>query len=675
MVAVHCDGIRLLAVKRKEQGPKSLGGGSAGAGGGLGASVVSAKDLKLSYGAQVILDGATVAVHEGDKIGMVGRNGCGKSSFMKILAGEEQPDEGEVSVKSGLVIGYLSQEFTLREDATVADNIRDGARWLLDLIDRYESTAELSAAETEQLQNRIEAADGWDFDNRAESLRQSLGAPEADRVVAELSGGEKRRVALCRALAARPDFLILDEPTNHLDAETIEWLEGFLKNFAGSCLFVTHDRYFLERVATRIAELDKGKFFSHEGNYDDYLEAKVIRQNVAEQSESKRQKFLRSELEWVRAGVKARGTKARSRLDNFYEVKDREGPEKELNMELVLPPAPRFGNTVLDIEGVGAELGGKRLFSWLSHRFEAGRCIGVVGRNGLGKTTLLRVLMGEMEPTEGKVTIGKRTSFNYVDQSRAQLNGENSILEEVADGLEFVAFGSERLSVRGYLRRFLFADDRINERVDTLSGGERSRVLLAKILRTGGNFLILDEPTNDLDLATLRVLEEAIIAFEGTVLVVSHDRFFLDRVADQMIAFEGDEFVRIAEGNWSYYREKFPPKGRGAKKATGDGGAAVPAKGKGTAKAKGAQKASKKSGKKLSWKEERELEGIEPAVEKLEARAAEIQVTLADPEFYKTRAAEAEGLNAERESVQAEIEALFSRWEELEAIRVAAAEE
>ncbi len=630
----------------------------------LGASVVSAKDLMLSYGAQVILDGATVAVHEGDKIGLVGRNGCGKSSFMKILAGEEQPDEGDISVKSGLVIGYLSQEFTLREDASVMENIRDGARWLLDLIERYESTADLSAGETADLQNRIEAADGWDFDNRAESLRQSLGAPDADKLVAQLSGGEKRRVALCRALASRPDFLILDEPTNHLDAETIEWLEGFLQNFAGSCLFVTHDRYFLERVATRVAELDGGKFFSHEGNYDDYLEAKVIRQEVAAQSERKRQRFLRSELEWVRAGVKARGTKARSRLDNFYEVKDQEGPEKELSMDLVLPPAPRFGNTVLDIEGVGAELGGKRLFSNLSHRFEAGRCIGVVGRNGLGKTTLLRVLMGQMDPTEGDVTIGKRTSFNYVDQSRAQLDGANSILEEVADGLEFVAFGSERLSVRGYLRRFLFADDRINERVDTLSGGERSRVMLAKILRTGGNFLILDEPTNDLDLATLRVLEEAIIAFEGTVLVVSHDRFFLDRVADQMIAFEGDGFVRIAEGNWSYYREKFPAKKSPAKKV----GGAAPVKTKSAAKSEQA----KAKPRKLSWKEERELESIEPEVEKLEARAAEIEATLADPDFYKTRAAEAEGLHAERESLQAEIEAKFTRWEELEAVRLAA---
>ena len=651
-------------MKAIEQSGKSASSGS-GAGGGLGAAVVSATLLRLSYGAQVILDDATLAVHERDKIGVVGRNGCGKSSFMKILAGEEMPDAGEISVKSGLVVGFLSQEFTLREDETVMENIRDGARWLLDAVERYETAEDLSAAESEALLNRIEVADGWNFDNRAASLCRSLGAPEADRKVSELSGGEKRRVALCRALALNPDFLILDEPTNHLDAETIEWLEGFLKNFAGACLFVTHDRYFLERVATRIAELDGGKFFSHEGNYDDYLEAKAIRQEVAAQSEHKRQRFLRSELEWVRAGVKARGTKARSRLDKFYEVADQDAPEQDLRMDLVLPPAPRFGNTVLDLEGVGVEMGGKRLFLGLSHKFEAGRCAGVVGRNGLGKTTLLRVLMGEMAPTEGKVTIGKRTKFNYVDQSRAQLNGENSILEEVSDGSDFVAFGGERLSVRGYLRRFLFSDERINERVDTLSGGERSRVMLAKILRTGGNFLILDEPTNDLDLATLRVLEEAIIAFEGTVLVVSHDRFFLDRVADQIVAFEGDERVRFAEGNWSYYREKFPPKTRG-----GNGAGAIVGAKPGNEKTSSGSSADKP--RKLTWKEERELESIEPEMEKLEARVAEIETTLSDPEFYKTRAVEAEGLNAECQELQKKIDGMFARWEELEAVRVAA---
>ena len=332
-------------------------------------------------------------------------------------------------------------------------------------------------------------------------------------------------------------------------------------------------------------------------------------------------------------------------------------------MDLVLPPAPRFGNTVLDLEGVGAELGGKRLFSALSHKFEAGRCAGVIGRNGLGKTTLLRVLMGEMEPTEGQVTIGKRTVFNYVDQSRAQLNGANSILEEVSDGSDFVAFGGERLSVRGYLRRFLFSDERINERVDTLSGGERSRVMLAKILRTGGNFLILDEPTNDLDLATLRVLEEAIIAFEGTVLVVSHDRFFLDRVADQIVAFEGDGRVRFAEGNWSYYREKFPPSVSGG--GSGSSGVAKASKEK---KQPIASRSSDKP-RKLTWKEERELESIEPEMEKLEAKVSEIETTLSDPDFYKTRAAEAEGLNAECQELQQKMETMFARWEELEAIR------
>ena len=521
-------------------------------------ALLSASELVLSYGDFRVLDGATLAVYEDDKVGIVGRNGCGKSSFLRIAAGEENADAGGISQRNGLVVGYLSQEFSLREDATVLENVSDGAGHVLDLITRYEAAAGEVSEVSAKLLDEIESCDGWNLDARLESLMRELAAPAADRIVGELSGGEKRRVALCRALAGSPDLLILDEPTNHLDAESIDWLEGFLRQFRGACLFVTHDRYFLDRIATRVAELDGGRFYAHDGNYSDYLAAKAERQGAEMARDARRRRFLRRELEWVRAGVKARTTKARSRLDNYHAVAGQSGPTEELEMELILPTPPRLGNIVINAAGIGASVpvSGEPLFDGLDLAFEAGTCTGVIGRNGLGKTTLLRILLGQQQPELGSVTIGKLTVFNYVDQHRVQLDGSKSVLDEVAGNTDFVQFGSERISVRAYLKRFLFSDDRIHMRVDVLSGGERNRVVLAKILRNGGNFLMLDEPTNDLDLQTLRVLEEAILAFQGCVLVVSHDRYFLDRVCDRIIAFEGDGEIFISEGNYSYYHAK-----------------------------------------------------------------------------------------------------------------------
>lgn len=625
-------------------------------------ALLSASELQLSFGNHSILDGATLAVYPGEKVGLVGRNGCGKSSFLRIIAREEAPDAGNLSFKQNLAVGYLPQEFQLDADATVEANIRAGASGLIAMIERFETHDNVSDSEMARLQTAIDHADGWNLENRIEILMRELSAPPADRVVRHLSGGEKRRVGLCRALVGQPDLLVLDEPTNHLDAEAIAWLEGYLASSVSACLFVTHDRYFLDRIATRIVELAEGRFYSHEGNYSDYLIEKEERQERAQAAEHKRQRFLAREIEWVRAGVKARGTKQRSRLDNYYAVKAERAPERELNMELVIPTPPKLANVVVDMEGVSYVWDRDPLFLGLDLKFAAGECIGIVGPNGVGKTTLLKLIMGELEPTDGTVTIGKRTEFNYVDQTRLELDEDKSVLDEVSQGVDFVKFGNESISVRGYLQRFLFANERINDRIGNLSGGEKNRVLLAKILRRGGNFLVLDEPTNDLDLQTLRVLEEALINFDGTSLVVSHDRWFLDRVCDRVIVFDGKGNVTISVGNYSYFLEK--KKQREAAVAA----AAAPVK----KEKKKRERPDDGKPRKLKWKEERELEGMEEAILTAETEVAEIEEKLNDPEFYIENAAEAPALTAALEEKRAAVKVLYDRWEELEAIRLAA---
>ena len=598
-------------------------------------AILSAKHLELSFGKDPVLDGATLAVYPGEKVGLVGRNGCGKSSFLQIIAGTEEADAGQISRKQGLVTGYLPQEFELNDAATVAENIRAGAAELLGKIERFETVNNLSPVEQEQLQQAIDHADGWNLESRLEILMRELSTPPADRQVSYLSGGEKRRVGLCHALISQPDLLVLDEPTNHLDAEAIAWLEGYLAQEQGACLFVTHDRY------------------------SEYLAGKAERQDREQQVEKKRQRFLKREIEWVRSGVKARGTKQRSRIDNFYAVKAQRAPERELDMELVIPTPPKLANVVVELKEVGHFYAKEPVFLGLDLEFREGECIGIVGPNGAGKTTLLRLIQGEMEPTEGRVTIGKRTEFNYVDQTRLELDEDKSVLEEVSQGIDFVKFGDESISVRGYLQRFLFSDDRINDRIGNLSGGEKNRVLLAKILKRGGNFLVLDEPTNDLDLPTLRVLEEALINFSGTSLVVSHDRWFLDRVCDRVIVFEGGDLVTVNEGNYSYYLQK--------RKAWDAAAAAAKAK---PSKKKRVRDRSNEP-RKLKWKEERELEGIEDAILEIETDIEEIEAKLNDPGFYVENAASAGELSKTLEKRREEAEALYDRWEELEEIRIA----
>ena len=592
-----------------------------------GAVIASANNLSVKYGTQVVLDGATIAFTEGEHVGLVGRNGSGKSTFLAIAADVAQPDSGEFTRRRDLVTGYMPQVSGLDDAATVHANILSGAQRILDLITEYERVpgeSPLSAT----LLDQIVQADGWNLEHRIKSLITNLHAPEPDRVVGTLSGGEKRRVALCRALLARPDFLILDEPTNHLDTGSIEWLEDFLARYAGTCLFVTHDRYFLDRVATRIVELSRGQFVSYDGNYTDYLLARAQRQAVEEMQEHKRQRFLKRELQWVRKAPRARRTKSVDRVERYFEMAAQEAPEAELDVELIIPTPPKLANRIIELRDVSVELGGRTLFQDVNLNLAAGERLGVVGRNGLGKSSLLKVILQELPAASGVVEIGARTRINYVDQNRLLLDDEKTVWEEVGSGGEHVTLGEQSITLRAYLRRFLFSEDRINTKISQLSGGERSRVLLAKILKRGGNVLMLDEPTNDLDLGTLRLLEEALVAFGGCVIVVSHDRYFLNRVCTSILAFEGEGRVAYSVGNYDYYLEKrvVPVPARDPKPAP----TAVVTE----------PKKSKEKPRKLKWKEEREWESMEANILAAEKEVSDLEATFAAPDFYTKPRAE-----------------------------------
>ena len=611
-------------------------------------AVASVNNLVVRHGTQSVLEGATLTILEGERVGLVGRNGSGKSTFLQIAAGATQPDSGEVALRRDLVTGYMPQVFDLDDTRTVHANIMSGAQRILDLLAEYE-TAPAESARSGLLLEQIQHADGWALEHRIKSLITNLHAPEEDRIVGTLSGGEKRRVALCRALLPRPDFLLLDEPTNHLDTGSIEWLEDFLARYSGTCLFVTHDRYFLDRVATRIVELSRGQFSNYEGTYTDYLLARAQRMAVEEMQERKRQKFLKRELEWVRRGPRARRTKSVDRIDRYFEMAAQEAPEPELDVDLIIPPAPKLANRVIELREVTLDLGGRVLFRDLSLQLQHGERLGIVGRNGLGKSSLLKLMLGQLEPARGEVEIGTRTEINYVDQNRMLLDEEKTVWEEVSDGSESVKLGEESITLRGYLRRFLFSEDQINTRIAQLSGGERSRVLLAKILKRGGNVLMLDEPTNDLDLGTLRLLEEALVAFGGCVIVVSHDRYFLNRVCTSILAFDDDGAVRYHVGNYDRYLEKraSPPIGKVVEKGGESSGTAA-------------------KPRKLKYKEARELETIEAEILAAESNAARLEIAFAEPELFRQPKEEWTALETELAAARQQVATLYARWEALE---------
>ncbi len=616
--------------------------------------ILSALELEVHFGEQIILDKASLSVHEGDRIGLVGRNGAGKSTFLKIISGLLPPDSGEVAKKKDLVVGFLSQDFTLDEYRNVYENILDGASLEINLIKEYENTP-FDAANKHHLEEKILRLDSWNLDKRINMLIDSLDAPAGDRDIKTLSGGEKRRVALCRALISKPDLLILDEPTNHLDTKSIEWLEDFLASYSGTCIFVTHDRYFLDRIANRIVELSSGVFYSHQGNYTEYLINKAERHAIKEVEERKRQMFLRRELDWVKRGPKARRTKAKSRLDTYHEVASQNDYEVELDVDLIIPPADRLGKKVLEFKDVGVKLGERLLFKNFNFIFEPGRKIGVVGQNGVGKTTLLKMILGAIPPTMGKMEVGETTQFNYVDQARILLNDNDTVIKAIGDGSETVRFGKQQLSIWTYLRRFLFTDDRINTLVGRLSGGEKSRLTLAKILCNGGNFLMLDEPTNDLDLPTLRILEEALLAFDGCVVVVSHDRYFLNRICDGILALEGNEEIYYSEGGYDFYIEKKKKRKVDFRESP--------------QKVVSEDSRIKNKQKKLSYNDAKELAQIEEKIMQAESEVEEIEKIYSSPDFFEKYASQTNELNFKLEQAKENVKKLYHRWEELENLK------
>ncbi|NVB82343.1 MAG: ABC-F family ATP-binding cassette domain-containing protein [Kofleriaceae bacterium] len=597
-------------------------------------AVVTVQDLHKHFGNRRVLNGISFAVHERDRIGLIGANGAGKSTLLKMMvhgagATEEDPslvpDEGLITWRRDLRLEYVAQEPQLPLDEPVS------AALARDDVPEHE----------------------------IHTVAAALQLPPLTARIGDLSLGERRRVALARALLGKPDVLALDEPTNHLDARTVEWLEGRLASWPGALIVVTHDRYFLDRVATRIVEVDRGKAYTYEGDYAEFLLAQADRLSIEAEAEYQRASFVRREIDWIRRGPKARTTKAKARIDRFDAavaaaptLDDKRGP----TLSLSLPTGPRLGGTIVELDHAGKSLGGKKLFDNLTLVMKPGDRIGIVGPNGAGKTTLIKTILGLVPPDRGKVIVGANTKPAYFEQARSELRDELTVLEEVGDGYDWVELPDGRVHVRGFLRMMAFPDSIADTKIGQLSGGERNRVQLARLLRRGGNLLVLDEPTNDLDLPTLGALEEGLLSFQGCALIVSHDRWFLDRVATGILAFEGDGEVTFYEGSYSFYAERRAARAKDK----------VPAKAE--VKESRDTRQPKVSPRKLTFKEKHELAGMEQAIDTAEQKVKTLEATLSDPNVFKERGTEVQSLVAELDAARAEVERLFARWQELDAI-------
>ncbi|MEA3546539.1 MAG: energy-dependent translational throttle protein EttA [Thermodesulfobacteriota bacterium] len=510
------------------------------------------KDINLSY-------------FYGAKIGVLGLNGSGKSSLLRILAGVDSDFVGKTSISPGLTVGILEQEPLLDDDKTVRQIVEEGVQETVDLLEEFNqinekfaetmSDDEMNDLITRQgeVQDKLDALDGWDLDARLDMAMDALRCPPADEVINILSGGEKRRVALCRLLLKKPDILLLDEPTNHLDAETVAWLEHHLHRYEGTVIAVTHDRYFLDNVAGWILELDRGRGIPWKGNYSSWLDQKRKRLQVEEKKESDRQKTLQRELEWVKMTPKARHAKSKARIKAYEQLLGREGEKRAGELEIYIPPGPRLGKVVIEADKIGKAFGDRLLIDDMTFSLPPGGIIGVIGPNGAGKTTLFKMITGLEKPDEGTIRVGETVKLAYVDQSRDALDPDKSIWEVISDGLDTIELGNQEVNSRAYVARFNFSGAEQQKKVGLLSGGQRNRVHLARMLKEGGNVILLDEPTNDLDVNTLRALEEALDNFGGCAVVISHDRWFLDRIATSILAFEGDSRVVWFDGNYTEY--------------------------------------------------------------------------------------------------------------------------
>ena len=636
--------------------------------------VVDATGIEKAYGTRRVLAGIDVTLRTRERVGLVGLNGSGKSTLARILAGLESEDAGRVSRRRGATVELLSQEPTLPPDQSLRDIVLSSLEEWTRARERYEAiTAQLGAGADDAdalvvnqaaAGEELERLGGWERLHEAEAVISHLGIADPTRLAGTLSGGEARRVALARVLVGSPSLAILDEPTNHLDVDTIEWLEDFLINrFGGALLLITHDRYVLDRVATRTLELNEGKLTSYNGGYATYLAARAERQAHAGRTERNRQNFLRKELEWLRRQPKARATKQKARIGRAHEALDQSAPAQEKRAQLAAT-SQRQGKTVLEMDAVTIERGGARLIHELTLSIAAGQRIGVVGPNGSGKTSLLLGILGEIEPSAGEFRRGSNTRIGYLDQARSGLDPELSIRESLGD-LSVVETGGDRIEVAAYLERFLFDRSTQRVKVGELSGGERARVCLARLLAGHVNLMLLDEPTNDLDVSTLAALEEMLVDYDGSAVIVSHDRWFLDRVATSILAFEGDGKIELHAGNYSEYRERVD-----RTRASEPSSAERP-----TRRSASLQEPSSDEGpKRLSYKERLELDGLVDAIDAAEGEVSRLETALADPEIYKRSDASAEIADLTRalDAARAEAERLTERWEGLEARRDAA---
>jgi ATP-binding cassette ChvD family protein len=521
---------------------------------------------RKAHGDKVILDDVTLAFYPGAKIGVVGANGAGKSSVLRIMAGLDQPSNGDATLSPGYSVGILQQEPQLDETKTVLENVQDGVAETKALLDRFNQISEELAdpdadydsllAEMGTLQEQLDHRQAWDLDSQLEQAMDALRCPPPDADVTVLSGGEKRRVALCKLLLQAPDLLLLDEPTNHLDAESVQWLESHLAQYPGTVVAITHDRYFLDNVAQWILELDRGRAYPYEGNYSTYLESKASRMKVEGQKDVKRQKRLRDELEWVRSNAKGRQAKSKARLGRYEEMAAEADKYRKLDFEEIqIPPGPRLGGVVVETEKLQKGFGERLLIDDLSFTLPRNGIVGVIGPNGAGKTTLFKMLIGDEKPDDGSVKVGETVQISYVDQSRSGIDPNKSLWQVVSDGLDWIKVGNVEMPSRAYVSAFGFKGPDQQKPAGVLSGGERNRLNLALTLKQGGNLLLLDEPTNDLDVETLSSLENALLDFPGCAVVVSHDRWFLDRVATHILAYEGDSKWFWFEGNFESYEK------------------------------------------------------------------------------------------------------------------------
>ncbi len=634
--------------------------------------IVSFVGVTKNFGDHVVLKDVSFSIAEGERVGILGPNGAGKTTLLRLLVGDETPEGGTIARRRSATLAYVPQAPTFPPEATASAVVRDGQAGLRELIARAEEArAALAAAHDPEsqrkagnvlhdLEEEIDRRGGWDPERAVGRALQDMGIEDrADATVSALSGGELRRLALARAIVEASQLLVLDEPTNHLDIETIERLEERLTESRRTLVFVTHDRAFLDNVATRLVEIDRGAVYSFEGTYADYLERKAVRAEIEAREERSRQNVLRRELAWLRRGTRAQRTKNKDHVARVEALAQERPKEQDGQVDFAIPTGPRLGSMVLELSKVTKSIGGRTLIRDLSLRVEPGDRIGVVGPNGVGKTTLIKLILGEEKPDSGTIVVGPNTRFVHARQQKDDLDPELTVHEAVAHESEWVTVGEERISIRAYLMRFLFPSDALRMKVGRLSGGERSRVQIARMLRAGGNFVVLDEPTNDLDLPTLRVLEDALARFEGAALVVSHDRAFLGQVATRILGFEAGGQVEVSEGGLDLYLER-----RARREAEAKAAAAALEK-----RPKAPVAAPSSGPRKLTWKELRELEELEKKIPLAEAAHKDLVERLADPALYAKDARGAREVGAELEAKEREIKTLYARWEELEGRR------